>query len=77
MENQNRTGVTDVKKAIEKTSPRTISVFLLVVGGLLVFWAAESILVTAGIWSATDTEYAGDFVLGLLGALVLYYALKK
>lgn len=77
MESQNRTGVTDVKKAIEKTSPRTISVFLLVVGGLLVFWAAESILSTAGIWSTSDVEYAGDFVLGLLGALVLYYAVKK
>ena len=77
MENQNRTGVTDVKKAIEKTSPRTISVFLLVVGGLLVFWAAESILTTAGIWSSTDVKYAGDVVLGLLGALALYYAVKK
>ncbi len=66
-----------MKKAIEGTSPRTISVFLLVVGGLLVFWAAESILVTAGIWSTADTEYAGGFVLGLLGALVLYYAVKK
>ncbi len=77
MENQDRTGVTDVKKAIEKTNPRTISVFLLVVGGLLVFWAAESILSTAGIWSTTDVEYAGGFVLGLVGALVLYYAVKK
>jgi len=46
-------------------------------GGLLVFWAAESILATAGIWSETDVEYAGDVVLGLLGALVLYYAVKK
>ncbi len=77
MENQNRTGVTDVKKMVEQTSPRTISVFLLVVGGLLVFWAAEAILSTAGIWSTVDKEYAGDVVLGLLGALVLYYAVKK
>jgi len=77
MENGNRTGVTDVKKAIANASPRTISVFLLVVGGLLVFWAAEAILTTAGIWSTTDVEYAGDVVLGLLGALVLYYAVKK
>jgi len=77
MENQNRTGVTDVKKAIGEASSRKISVFLLVVGGLLVFWAAESILSTAGVWSTTDKEYAGAFVLGLLGALVLYSALKK
>jgi len=77
MESQNRKGVTDVKKAIGEASPRSISVFLLVVGGLLVFWAAESILSTSGIWSTTDMEYAGAFVLGLLGALVLYYAVKK
>jgi predicted metal-binding membrane protein len=77
MENQNRAGVADVKKAIGQASPRTVSVFLLVVGGLLIFWAAESILSTAGIWSTTDVEYAGDVVLGILGALVLYYAVKK
>jgi uncharacterized membrane protein len=77
MENQNRTSVTDVKKVVEKASPRTISVFLLVVGGLLVFWATESILSTAGIWSTVDMEYAGGVVLGLLGAIVLYYAVKK
>lgn len=67
----------DVKKAVEDASPRTISMFLLVVGGLLVFWAAESILATAGIWSKTDMEYADDIVLGLLGVIVLYYAVKK
>lgn len=77
MENQNRTGVTDMKKAVEEASPKTISGFLLVVGGLLVFWAAESILSTAGIWSTSDVKYAGDVVLGLLGALVLYHAVKK
>jgi hypothetical protein len=77
MQSQNNTGVMDVKKAVEEASPRTISGFLLVMGGLLVFWAAESILATAGIWSKTDVEYAGDVVLGLLGALVLYYAVKK
>jgi len=77
MENQNSTGVTDVKKAIGEVSSRKINVFLLVVGGLLVFWAAESILSTAGMWSTVDKEYAGGFVLGLLGALALYYAVKK
>ena len=77
MENQNRTGVTDVKKAIGETSSKKVSVFLLVVGGLLVFWAVESILSTAGIWSTTDMEYAGAVVLGLLGALALYFAVKK
>ncbi len=77
MENQNRTGVTGVRNAIEEAGSRKISVFLLVAGGLLVFWAAESILSTAGIWSAVDKEYAGGIVLGLLGALALYYAVKK
>lgn len=77
MESNNRTGVSDVKKAVSEASPRTISMFLLVVGGLMVFWAAEAILSTAGMWSATDKEYAGGFVLGLLGILVLYHAVKK
>lgn len=77
MQNQNQTGAMEVKKAVEEASPRTISIFLLVVGGLLVFWAAESILATAGIWSKTEVEYADDIVLGLLGAILLYYAVKK
>lgn len=77
MENQNRTGVTDVNKAIVEAGSRKISVFLLVVGGLLVFWAAESILSTAGMWSTANKEYAGGSILGLLGALALYYAVKK
>ncbi len=77
MESENRTGISDVKKTIAEANSRKISVFLLVVGGLLVFWAAESILSTADLWSTTNKEYAGGFVLGLLGAIVLYYAVKK
>jgi hypothetical protein len=77
MENGNRTGVMGKGGMAGETAPRTKSMFLLVVGGLLVFWAAESILSTAGLWSKTATEYAGGAVLGLLGALVLYRALRN
>ena len=77
MENNNLASVTGAGRTNEATGKKTASVFLLVCGGLLVFWAAESILTTAGIWSTADVEYAGDFVLGLLGALVVYYAVKK
>jgi hypothetical protein len=77
MENNNLAGVTGAGKANEETGRKTASMFLLVVGGLLVFWAAESILSTAGLWSKTATDYAGGVVLGLLGALVLYRALRN
>jgi hypothetical protein len=77
MENNNPAGMTGMSMANEQKNPRRISMFLLVVGGLLVFWAAESILSTAGLWSKTATDYAGGVVLGLLGALVLYHAVKK
>ena len=77
MENNNHAGMTGMSMANKQNNPKRISMFLLVVGGLLVFWAAESILSTAGLWSKTATDYAGGVVLGLLGALVLYHAVKK
>lgn len=77
MENNNQAGVTGMGMTREQNNPRRMSIFLLVVGGLLVFWAAELILSTAGLWSKTATEYAGGVILGLLGALVLYHAVKR
>jgi hypothetical protein len=77
MENGNRMGdrgmgMTDGRESLGKKS-----VFLMVVGGLLVLWAAETMLSAAGLWSKTATEYAGGAVLGLLGAIVLYRALGR
>jgi len=77
MENTNATGVKGAMSNSEQTVPRTKSHFLLVAGGLLVFWAAESILSTAGLWSKVASDYAGGVVLGLLGAIVLYHAVKR
>jgi len=77
MENNNQAGVTGERRMDEVAGHGRANIFLLVVGGLLVLWAAESMLSTAGLWSKTATEYAGAVVLGLLGALVLYRAVRN
>jgi len=77
METGNRTGGAGMGSTDERESRGKTSLFLLVVGGLLMLWAAETMLAAAGLWSRTATEYAGGAVLGLLGAIVLYRALGR
>ncbi len=62
--------------ADEHPTKRKISVFWLVVGGLLVFLGVESILYNANIWTKTDVEYADDLVLVGLGALIIAEAVR-
>ena len=77
MENGNRMGDRGMGMTDGEVSQGKKSVFLMVVGGLLVLWAAETMLSAAGLWSRTATEYAGGAVLGLLGAIVLYHSLGR
>lgn len=53
-----------------------VSLFWLIVGGLLLFFGAAAILQRTGIWSAVDAENAGDGVAILLGVMAIAYALK-
>ncbi len=76
MQYGNETGNTAERKVAQASSHQT-SVFWLVVGGLLIFVAAASILHTAGILTETGAEYAEDGLLAFIGALILWYAVKK
>lgn len=53
-----------------------VSVFWLLVGGLLIFFGVAALLQRTGIWSATDADSAGDIVVILLGAVAIAHALK-
>ena len=53
-----------------------ISLFWLIVGGLLLFFGLVALLQRVGIWSKTDADNAGDVVIILLGAAAIVYALK-
>ncbi len=53
-----------------------ISVFWLIVGGLMLFFGAAAILHRVGIWSEVDADNAGDAVVIMLGLTAVAYALR-
>lgn len=76
MQNENISGDTNACNVDEETGIRSISFFWLVVGGLLLFVGIASILHTAGVLTETGSEYAGDGLLVLIGAILVGYAVK-
>ncbi len=53
-----------------------VSLFWLIIGGLLLFFGAAAIMQRTGIWSEADAENTGDGVVILLGVMAIAYALK-
>lgn len=71
-------GTNNVSK-IAKTKAacrRSVSVFWIIVGGLLLFVGVASILHRAGILSQVGAEYVEDGLLVFIGAIIVYYALR-
>jgi len=75
MENKEMSGQDGTKSA--KTGYLAgISIFWLIVGGLMLFFGAAAILQRVGVWSEVDAENAGDAVIILLGIAAVVHALR-
>ncbi len=66
-------GVSDVA---EEADAGSISYFWLVIGGLLLYVGIASILHTAGILTEPGAEYAEGGLLVLVGAILVWFAVK-
>jgi len=74
MQNEGEGSSTNACGRTVGTSRRSISLFLLVVGGFLLLEGIAAIMHLAGVLTKTDVGYAEAGFLAFVGAIIVWYA---